>query len=89
VNKDIPLCPVCNAPTRARDSRKRLVKDSAGSLYTFRLRRLKCLKCGSVHLELPDCIQPQKHYFRLTIEKAKEDKKICAADDSTIRRWKK
>ena len=22
-------------------------------------------------------------------EKAKEDKKICAADDSTIRRWKK
>jgi len=74
---------------RARDSRKRLVKDSEGNLYTFQLRRLKCLVCGSIHLELPDYIQPQKHYFKLTIARAIENNNICAADDSTIRRWKK
>ena len=89
MNKDIPLCPVCNAPTKARDSRKRLVKDSAGSLYPFQLRRLQCLKCGLIHIELPDCIEPQKHYFKLTIARAIENNNTCAADDSTIRRWKK
>lgn len=73
-----------------RDSRKRLVKDSAGKIYNFSLRRLKCPKCGSIHLELPDCIEPNKHYFKLTIENTLlNDIDFCVADDSTIRRWRK
>lgn len=73
-----------------RDSRKRLVKDSAGKIYNFSLHRLKCPKCGSIHLELPDCIEPNKHYFKLTIENTLlNDIDFCVADDSTIRRWRK
>lgn len=73
-----------------RDSRKRLVKDSAGKIYNFSLRRLKCPKCDSIHLELPDCIEPNKHYFKPTIENTlSNDIDFCVADDSTIRRWRK
>lgn len=73
-----------------RDSRKRLVKDSAGKIYNFSLRRLKCPKCGSIHLELPDFIEPNKHYSKLTIERAvNEEIDYCSADNSTIARWKK
>ena len=73
-----------------RDSRKRKVKDAAGKTYVFSLRRLKCPKCNSIHLELPDCIEPNKHYFKLTIENTlSNDIDFCVADDSTIRRWRK
>lgn len=73
-----------------RDSRKRKVKDAAGKIYNFSLRRLKCPKCGSIHLELPDCIEPNKHYSKLTIEKVvNEEVDYCSADNSTIARWKK
>lgn len=89
-NFDKLVCPSCNVPMTVRDSRKRLVKDSAGKIYNFSLRRLKCPQCGCIHLELPDCIEPNKRYFKLTIKNTlSNDIDFCVADDSTIRRWRK
>lgn len=73
-----------------RDSRKRTVKDAEGNIYVFSLRRLKCSCCGSVHLELPDCIEPNKHYFKETIAGVRSGKiEYCAADSKTIYLWMK
>ena len=75
---------------KVRDSRKRKAKNAEGKIYVFSLRRLKCPNCNSIHLELPDCIEPNKHYFKLTIENTLSNNiDYCAADNSTIRRWRK
>lgn len=72
-----------------RDSRKRKVKDSTGNEYIFQLRRLQCSACGKLHVEVPDIIHPQKHYSRDVIDAVLRGKcDYCAADDSTIYRWK-
>jgi len=56
------------------------------------LRRLECELCGASHREMPDIIQPYKHYDSEAIQfvldspgKALE----CLADESTKRRWKR
>lgn len=73
-----------------RDTRKRKVLDAGGKSYVFFLRRMICSCCGSLHIELPDCIAPNKHYSKSTIENTISGKiDYCAADSSTIRRWKK
>lgn len=83
------ICPVCGTFLIVRDSRHRKVKDSSGGVYFFKLRRLRCMHCNQVHLEIPDCLYPNKHYFRDSITAAIEGSiDYCAADDSTIRRWK-
>ena len=73
-----------------RDRRKRAVKDSEGQTYIFSLRRLQCPECAQIHLEMPDFIQPYKRYDKATIEAVINGHcDCCAADNSTIRRWKK
>lgn len=62
-SKDVPLCPDCKKLLSGYDSRKRRVIGSDGKPYYFRLRRLKCLSCGHLHLEVPDLIAPGKHYY--------------------------
>ena len=72
-----------------RDTRKRLVKDSSGKEYPFKLRRLYCPVCGQIHLEIPDCIEPNKHYFKATIAGVRSGEiECCAADNKTIYLWK-
>jgi len=74
---------------KPRDSRKRHIKDGEGNIYVFSLRRFKCPVCGQIHLEIPDCIEPQKHYFKITIEKVISGEiNYCTADNKTIYRWK-
>ena len=90
VNYDVAVCPHCYSPLKVRDSRKRQVKDSSGTEYIFQLRRLYCPICKQIHLEIPDSIEPQKHYFKSTIENTLSNKiNYCTADNSTIRRWQK
>jgi hypothetical protein len=75
---------------KVRDSRKRKIKNSEGNSYIFYLRRFKCPNCGSIHLEAPDLINPNKHYSRVTIENTVNGNiDFCAADNRTIARWKK
>ena len=84
------LCPSCNGKLTVRDSRKREVKDSNGAVYVFALRRLYCRSCNQLHLEIPDCIEPQKHYFKATIQSVVNGECECfAGDNRTISRWKK
>jgi len=64
------------------------VKDSTGDQQVFLLRRLKCRSCHKLHIELPDIIQPFKHYLVAVIEKCLDGADAdCPADDSTIRLW--
>ena len=55
------------------------------------LRRLLCDDCKKLHTEIPDIIQPYKHYDSETIQSVidgGEKARCCVADDSTISRWK-
>ena len=89
-NKDIPLCPDCGQKLSGYDSRLRHVIDGSGEVRWFLLRRLRCSTCRKIHLEIPDFIQPKKHYSaQLIKEVLLNNVDICPADDSTIRRWKK
>lgn len=58
-------------------------------MKTYLLRRLRCTSCGKLHTELPDCMQPGKHYetdaIQAEIDSSRENP---AADESTLRRWR-
>lgn len=89
-NLNKPVCPNCDSPMLVRDSRKRTIKNAEGTLFIFSLRRLKCSCCGQLHLEIPDCIESNKHYSKLTIEGVRSGKiACCAADNKTIYLWNK
>ena len=50
---------------------------------------MRCEACGKLHTELPDCMQPYKHYetdaIQAEIDGSQENP---SADESTLRRWK-
>ena len=48
-----------------------------------------CPQCGHTHTELPNFIQPYKHYEASVIQDVVDGKSrdTCEADESTIRRW--
>ena len=87
--EQISYCPLCGGDLSVRDSRKRGVIDSGGEKKTFKLRRLKCGSCDKLHIELPDIIQPFKHYAADVIESALDGTDYCPAETSTIKRWRK
>ena len=85
-------CPLCDSELTYRDSKHRNLKDLYGKLRRFLLRRMRCKECNKLHTELPNIIQPYKHYESYVIQcilDESEEASKCAADDSTIRRWKK
>ena len=60
-----------------------------GELYRFFVRRLRCHTCEKFHTELPSIIQPYRHYASDAIQSVLDGNEAgCAADNSTIRRWK-
>ena len=82
---------MCNGKLDYRDSKLRKVINLFGETRSFLLRRLRCTECKKLHTELPDTIQPYKHYDSDTIQSILDDcaeALACAADDSTVRRWK-
>jgi ubiquitin C-terminal hydrolase len=81
-------CPDCDEKMKIRDSRKRTVMDENGEKYIFSLRRFQCNRCKSIHLELPDCIIPNKRYSKDAINMVVSG--TCdyyTMDQSTIYRW--
>lgn len=83
-------CPDCGDLLSGYDRRRRSVVEDVGSTSIYLLRRLRCSRCGRLHLEIPDIMQPQKHYAAEVIRKVEAGELgSCPADDSTIRRWKK
>jgi len=84
-------CPLCGGIVRFRDRKSRKVKRSGGEVWHFRLRRMLCEECETLHTEIPEIIQPYKHYDSETIQgviDGTDDSLVCTADDSTIHRWK-
>lgn len=83
-------CPDCGEPLNGYDRRQRSLIEDDGNIKIYLLRRLYCPRCERLHLEIPDIMQPQKHYASKVILQVMEgNKESCPADDSTIRRWKK
>lgn len=89
-SQETPLCPVCGYLMSGYDKRRRCVIRADGQKEIYLLRRLHCPCCNRLHLEIPDCIEPQKHYAADIIADTTAGViNYCPADDSTIRRWKK
>jgi len=85
-------CPLCDGNLTYRNSKPRGRIDIAGIKSFFLLRRFTCSQCQRLHTEIPDFLQPFKHYDSHAIQSVldnTEDAAICAADDSTMRRWRK
>lgn len=77
-----------------RDSRKRIRRKEGGGVEHLLVRRLRCSKCRKLHVELPDCLVPHKHYDAEVISGVIEG--IVTPDDldsedhpcaMTMRRW--
>jgi hypothetical protein len=85
-------CPLCSGAVYHRDFKSRFSKRCNGEVWQFRLRRLLCGECAKLHTEIPDIIQPFKHYDSETIQcilDGNEGALECDVDCSTIRRWKR
>jgi hypothetical protein len=90
-SEEIICCPLCIGELAYRDSRLRMLKDLFGEVTNFFLRRLRCTGCKKLHTELPNIIQPYRHYSSDAIQSILDDSaaaSACVADNSTIRRWK-
>jgi len=84
-------CPLCGGAVYHRDFKSRSSKKLSGEIWHFMLRRLLCDNCAKLHTEIPDIIQPFKHYDSETIQSVidgGEKAMDCVADESTINRWK-
>ena len=84
-------CPLCEGFLKHRDRKPRDVKSLIGEVRHFSLRRLLCIVCEKLHTEIPNIIQPFKHYDSETIQNVIDNTELskdCVADDSTISRWK-
>ena len=91
ITSESPTCPHDGGRLEYRDSVRRTVLNMYSEATLYLLRRLLCSVCGALHRELPNTIQPYKHYGSEVIQAVIDDSgdaACCAADDSTIRRWK-
>ena len=89
ITSSTPNCPDCGGELKTRDSKKRKLISSDGTVDTFALRRYKCRGCGRVQMEFPDIMVPHKHYSRSAIIDTINGEQNCAAEQSTIYRWNK
>ena len=56
------ICPRCTGYLKYYDSVQRIVRTKGRETNWISIRRLRCVKCGSVHRELPGYIFPYKQY---------------------------
>lgn len=56
------ICPCCGGYLKYYDRVKRIVRTKWGVSKKVKIRRLRCMKCGMLHRELPDYIFPYKQY---------------------------
>ena len=91
---EMPTCPCCGETLVYRDHRRRIVRTYNGRTSHIQLRRLKCLVCRRMHLELPDFLVPRKHYVTEVIENVIDgvsDSEDESTDDfpceQTMQRW--
>lgn len=72
-----------------RNSKPRHTLDETRTETRYLLRRFFCDVCHKLHTEIPDTIQPFKHYDSKTVQDVLDGGgDTCSADDSTMRRWR-
>jgi len=90
-SKESSVCPICSGALKVRDTKQRKLICTVDEIVVkrYRLRRLLCKSCGKLHIELPDCMQPYKHYeadaIQAEIDGSQENPH---ADDNTLKRWR-
>ena len=76
-----PICPCCGKPLKYRDRRWRVMLRYGRKRARIHVRRLCCEHCNRLHVELPDCLVPRKHYALEVIENVVDD--VSTPDDET------
>lgn len=62
ISNDELTCPGCGGNLKYYDKVQRIVRTKGRKSKLIEIRRLRCIKCRSVHRELPSYIFPYKHY---------------------------
>lgn len=62
ISNNESICPKCGGELKYYDSVKRIVRTKYGKKKKIIVRRLRCIKCSSIHRELPEFICPYKQY---------------------------
>jgi predicted RNA-binding Zn-ribbon protein involved in translation (DUF1610 family) len=89
ISKENVPCPYCGGELLCRDHVTRGVIHADGTVETLLIRRMFCPDCGHLHRELPDFVQPFKHYASGVIETVLDgNNSVCSAENSTLSRWK-
>ena len=55
-------CPECSGQLKYYDSVKRVVRTKTRQTNWIYIRRLRCMKCGVLHREIPNDLLPYKQY---------------------------
>ncbi|WP_240984494.1 DUF6431 domain-containing protein [Acididesulfobacillus acetoxydans] len=80
-------CPCCGGQLSVIGSRRRKCKTSSGQTRVLIIRRLRCVQCGRIHHELPDCLVPYTRYesasIKCVVSKGSESSDV-AADNATL-----
>ena len=79
IGTEVSVCPLCAGILSYRDSRLRPCKNLYGEITPYQLRRLRCSPCEILHTEIPDVIQPYKHYDSKTIQSVLSDESCASA----------
>lgn len=61
VNNEL-TCPHCGGLLKYYDSVQRIVRTKWRNTKWIKIRRLRCLDCGTFHRELPKYVSPYKQY---------------------------
>lgn len=56
------ICPLCGGELKYFDKTSRITRTKYRKTEWRYIRRLKCLRCGALHRELPDDIYEYKQY---------------------------
>ena len=85
ITSSTPNCPDCGGELKTRDSKKRKLISSDGTLNTFSLRRYKCRGCGRVQMEFPEqnCAAEQSTIYRWNKEKTRLVRMLLQEDGAT------
>ncbi|MCC6095614.1 DUF6431 domain-containing protein [Eubacterium sp. F2] len=88
------ICPFCGGELVYRDRRRRIMRGYSEEVDFLMVRRLKCVSCRHLHVELPDCVTPYKQFKTEIIENVVDgistinDSTTCAAPcERTMKRW--
>ena len=94
VNNDVSICPKCGGGLKYYDHVQRIVRSKRRETWKIPMRRLRCMRCGALHRELPELLFPYKQYEAEVIIGVLDGLITCETMgfedypcEMTIRRW--